>query len=102
MSETWNLGLKLLIITAVAALALSFTNYLTEGPIEEQRIQANMEARLAVLSYAKDFEELGIDDSFTGGDYIMELYRGIDEGNKTVGYTFKSWQRDLVAIWKSL
>ncbi len=89
MSETWNLGLKLLIITAVAALALSFTNYLTEGPIEEQRIQANMEARLAVLSYAKDFEELGIDDSFTGGDYIMELYRGIDEGNKTVGYTFK-------------
>ena len=45
MSETWNLGLKLLLITAIAGFALGLTNYLTEEPIEMQRVQADIDAR---------------------------------------------------------
>ncbi len=89
MSETWTLGLKLLIITAVAGFILGFTNYLTEQPIIEQRIQADMEARLAVLPSAEEFEEMQIEDIADEKAEIIELYTGTDAANKIVGYTFK-------------
>lgn len=89
MSETWNLGLKLLLITAIAGFALGLTNYLTEEPIAEQRIRADLDARLAVLSSAGDFEEIDVDSSIEDGADIAELYRGIGTDGDIVGYTFK-------------
>jgi len=89
MSETWTLGLKLFIITAVAGFILGFTNYLTEQPIMKQRIQADMEARLAVLPSAKEFEEIEIDEVADENSKIIEIYRAVDADNNIVGYTFK-------------
>lgn len=89
MSETWNLGLKLLLITAIAGFALGLTNYLTEEPIEMQRVQADIDARLAVLSSAEEFEEMEVDTTLEDGAKIVELYRGVDGDEEIAGYTFK-------------
>lgn len=89
MSETWVLGLKLLLITAIAGFALGLTNYLTEEPIAQQRIQADIDARLAVLPSASDFEEIELNRSPEDDVKIVELYKGIDGTKEIAGYTFK-------------
>jgi len=89
-----RLGLRLLIITLVAGIALSFTNIVTEGPIQQQIQKENDLARKSVLSNADSFEEVNLDeikstiqwnDSY---NMIQEVYRG-KSGEKNVGYTFK-------------
>ena len=70
MRKIITLGLKLLLIAAVAGLALGFTNAITKGPIDEQTIAAANAARESVLPGADDFEQIqvdeeGIDNAYT-------------------------------------
>jgi electron transport complex protein RnfG len=86
MSETVRVGIKLLLITAIATFALALTQMVTEGPIKAQAENAAIEARQAVLADAEEFRALEI----SNGQYpsILELHEGL-AGGKIAGYTFK-------------
>jgi len=88
MREVMRLGIVLLIIAAVAAAVLAYTNEITKGPIEQQVLQANIEARKSILEDASDFEEIPRDqfENYTG---VSEVYRGVKDG-ETVGFTIKT------------
>lgn len=82
MREIIRLGWKLLLLAAVAGLALGVTNAVTEGPIEQQRIEEANRARQAVLGAADSFEIL------SEGEHDMdEIACGLDAAGETVGYT---------------
>jgi len=90
MSDMLKMGLKLLIITVVAALGLSLTNLATVDAIEEQKIKAANEARQAVLSEAEEFEPVEIDAAYSGEGTtvrIKEIYAG-KSGDNLIGYTY--------------
>lgn len=85
-----KLGLNLLIISAVAALLLAFTNSITADTIAQRSEQANAEARKLVLSTAQDFEE--VKDAKTDnskGVEVSEIFEAKDASGNTVGYTLK-------------
>ena len=88
MREIGKLGVILLVITAVAAMILGYTNDITKGPIEQQMVQANITARQTVLPTAKEFEEVS-KDQFDGYANIVEVYKGLKDG-EVVGYTVKT------------
>ncbi len=82
MREIIRLGWKLLLLAAVAGLALGVTNAVTEGPIEQQRIEEANRARQAVLGAADSFEIL------SEGEHDMdEIACGLDAAGEPVGYT---------------
>ena len=60
MPDIIKVGLKLFIITVIAALILGITNLATQGPIEQQRINAANLAKQTVLPQAEDFNEVDI------------------------------------------
>lgn len=88
MREITKLGLILLAISAIAAALLGYTNAITEGPIANQILQANILARQTVLAEATDFEEVS-QDTFSDYSNVLEVHRGIKDG-QTVGYTIKT------------
>ncbi len=88
MREVVRLGLILLVITAIAAALLGYTNAITEEPIAEQIRKANIAARQSVLPEAVEFEEVS-QDNFEGYENIIEVHKGIKDG-QTVGYTIKT------------
>ncbi|HPF88805.1 MAG TPA: RnfABCDGE type electron transport complex subunit G [Candidatus Limiplasma sp.] len=77
--------LILCIIALVAGLALAATNMVTAGPIEEQRIKATREARIAVFPDADDFTEMATDID-TGLDSIYEAKLN----GETIGYVLQN------------
>ena len=81
MREILKVGVKLLLITAVAGLVLGLTNAVTAGPIEQQSIASAQAARQAVLPAAATFEEV---EAPEGMDAI---YKGLDASGTVVGYT---------------
>lgn len=90
MSDIVRLGTRLLIITFVAALALSITNLVTAAPIEAQIQKENDMSRQSVLPEAETFELM---DDIKGIDVakwpdIKEIYAG-KSGDRVIGYTFK-------------
>lgn len=96
MKEIINLALKLFVITAVAALALAFTNSVTGERIAEQIETENKLAREEVISPSDHFEEveqqqiidiekkLGFEDL----EIISEVFKCIVD-DEVSGYTFK-------------
>lgn len=84
-----KLGLKLTVICLVAALALGYTNYITEGPIAEQVTMANEAARKETLPAAESFKEVDT-SSYDMTEYsdILEVFEGTANG-QVVGYTIK-------------
>ena len=88
MREITRLGIILLIITAVAAAVLSYTNLITQAPIANQILQANIAARQSVLPEASSFEEVD-KNTIEGYANVLELHKGINNG-QTVGYTVKT------------
>ncbi len=86
MPDIIKMGLKLLLITSVAAFALGLTYLVTEEPIALQIARANTEARMAVLPGASEFEPV----DFAQKDYpqILEIFEGHLEG-EPIGYTLK-------------
>lgn len=90
MPDIIKVGLKLFIITVIAALILGITDLATQGPIEQQRINAANLAKQTVLPQADDFNEVDIVSEAAQNDKarILEISAGMKD-NKLVGYTFK-------------
>lgn len=99
MSDSVKMGIKLLLITAVATFALALTQMVTQEPILAQRENSANEARKAVLPEAQEFRSL----DFSNDEYpdIIEITEGIS-GDSTVGYTFRMKSRgyggDIIII----
>ncbi|MDD3400842.1 MAG: FMN-binding protein [Eubacteriales bacterium] len=74
MREIAKLGLKLLLIAAVAGLALGGVYVITAKPIAEQTIAAQNSARQTVLPDAVSFEQDG------------DFYKGLDADGNIIGY----------------
>ena len=88
--DMFKLGLNLLIISAIAALLLAFTNNVTADTIAKRNEQANAEARNLVLESAQDFEEVkDVKTDNSKGVEVSEIYEAKDESGNTVGYTLK-------------
>ncbi len=79
MNYYLKLGMILLLIAAVASGILALVNSVTQPIIEENRRQAEEEARREVLPEALQFVLVEADFSF---------YIGYDSDNKVAGYTF--------------
>ncbi|MCT4594938.1 MAG: RnfABCDGE type electron transport complex subunit G [Anaeromicrobium sp.] len=88
MREITKLGIILFAIAAIAASILAYTYDVTKGPIEEQLVQANIEARQIVLPDAQDFEEVS-SDKYSGYENVLEVYAGKKDG-EVIGYTIKT------------
>lgn len=78
MNKSIKLGFKLLLITSATALALAFTNNMTQ-PIIEARQQEELKESLAVVYEADSYEELDVD----APDTIEVVYKAGD------GYVFQ-------------
>ena len=87
MKEIMNLGLKLLIISLIAALSLGYVNAITEDKIAEQRALANEKARKAVSPEADEFNEIDISD--LNEALVVEGFEAL-ENDVIVGYVFKT------------
>lgn len=85
-NEVIKFGLILFIITAVSTGIVSTIYGITQPIIETQKIEKDNKARQEILSVAKSFEK--IEKDF--GEDIVEVYKGVDADNKTVGYTIKN------------
>lgn len=85
MKEIMKLGAILLIICAVAASVLGFTNSITKPVIDEKMVIASNEARQAILTSAEKFEK--VEGDF--GPEYLEVYKGL-KGSEVVGYTIKT------------
>lgn len=81
------LGIKLLIISAVAGLLLGAVYSITKGPIKAQTEMANTSAMKQLITNATEFKiKDGIDTTGTG---IIEINEGF-AGGKSVGYAVKT------------
>ena len=88
--DMFKLGLNLLIISAVAALLLAFTNNVTADTIAKRNEQTNAEARKLVLESAQDFEQVkDVKTDNSKGVEVSEIYEAKDASGNTVGYTLK-------------
>lgn len=96
MREIASLSIKLLIITAVAAISLAFTNSITKDKIAEQIALENELARQTVLSQAESFEAIDqkiVSDGakkleFENPEIVAEVFTGMKDST-VEGYTFK-------------
>lgn len=90
MPDIIKTGLRLFLITVIAAVILGFTNLATQGPIEEQKIKMANEARQAVLCQAVTFEKVEVLSEYAQGKsaLIEEVHTGKLDG-QILGYTFK-------------
>ncbi|HZJ58548.1 MAG TPA: FMN-binding protein [Clostridia bacterium] len=90
MSDIMKIGLKLFVITVIAAIVMGLTNLATEEPIRVQRVKAENQARQATLPQAKDFNQLDIKEGTHGNENaeIVEIYSGISD-DSIVGYVFR-------------
>ena len=88
--DMFKLGLNLLIISAIAALLLAFTNNVTADTIAKRNEQANAEARKLVLESAQDFEQVkDVKTDNSKGVEVSDIYEAKDASGNTVGYTLK-------------
>lgn len=88
MSDTLRLGLKLLLITAIASFALALTQMITEEPIKVQAEKIGNETRATVLDGAEEFVPLETDNNKYPN--IIEAHKGLKDGD-IVGYVIKSF-----------
>lgn len=92
MKEIIRLGLILLLICAVSATLLAFTNGVTIDKILEQRAIASENDRKAVLPTADTFkpmEEAQFNELSGQHDKLLEVYVGYS-GDSVVGYVIKT------------
>ncbi|KOA21459.1 electron transport complex subunit RnfG [Clostridium homopropionicum DSM 5847] len=95
--EIIALGIRLLIITAIAALILGWAHKITLDPIKQQNIKTNNEAMKEVLPSAESFQKIASKTPEAGEKLELELKAdsAVSEVNKavkgsdTVGYTVK-------------
>ncbi|NMA95749.1 MAG: RnfABCDGE type electron transport complex subunit G [Clostridiales bacterium] len=89
MSETWTLGLKLFIITAVAALALGVTNYMTDKVIADRADEGEIELMQGILSDAENFEEIEVNENSKNNAKVIEIFKGVGDSDQVVGHILK-------------
>lgn len=92
MREIVKLGIILLVVCAISALALSITYDFTIEQIIAQRNAANNEARRNVLPEAEEFkpiDENKLNEIVSTNDKIVEIYAGYSSGN-VIGYAIKT------------
>ncbi len=92
MRKIITLGLKLLLIAAVAGLALGFTNAITKGPIDEQTIAAANAARESVLPGVDNFEQIQTEE---GIDNAYIAYKGGDIAGYTAQITTQGYGGEI-------
>lgn len=93
MNETIKLGLILLIITAVAAAVLGFSNSITAEKIAQLETETNNKAMQEVLADAEDFkllDESKLKEVQAVSSNILEVNEGYDGSSNLVGYTIKA------------
>ncbi|KOR26533.1 RnfABCDGE type electron transport complex subunit G [Clostridium sp. L74] len=83
-NETLKLGLKLLIIAAVAGLILGGAYTITKEPIAKQVEKTNSEAMKEILPKADKFEKV----DGKSNDAVLEVNEG-KSGSNTAGYAMK-------------
>ena len=88
MKEIITLGLKLLLISLIAALALGYANEMTKGQILAQRESANKEARIAVMPDADAFKPIDLEEKNIDDSIILEGYTAL-KNDSQIGYVFK-------------
>ncbi len=93
MRKIITLGLKLLLIAAVAGLALGFTNAITKGPIDEQTIAAANAARESVLPGMDNFEQIQAAEEGIDNAYIA--YKGGDIAGYTAQITTQGYGGEI-------
>lgn len=81
MKNALKLGLRLLIIAAVAGLALGLTNAVTAEPIAANAAVQAAEARQSVFPGAAEFTEAAVIDG------VDEAYAALDASGAVLGYT---------------
>ena len=87
MNEITKLGLKLLLITSVAAFILGITNDVTQVIIQERALAETKEALVALLPDADDFNVIE-DGEVLDRDLVLEAYEGV-KNDEVVGYTVR-------------
>jgi len=95
--EIIALGIRLLIITAIAALILGWAHKITLEPIKQQNIKTNNEAMKEVLPSAESFQKIASKTPEAGEKLELELKAdsAVSEVNKALkgtditGYTIK-------------
>lgn len=93
MKQIFKIGFILLLISAIAAFALGFTNEVTKDRIAEQRFLANEQAKKDVLPDAASFVDITGEDLeaiVSQFEPIIEAYIGLDASGSPIGYVFKS------------
>lgn len=88
MGKSLVLGIKLLLITAVAALCLSLTNNLTAPVIKAKKQQELKDSFQVVFKDADNFEELEKDKKDQLSDMIVSCYKAT-KGGDLLGYVFE-------------
>ncbi|MEG0775741.1 RnfABCDGE type electron transport complex subunit G [Clostridium sp.] len=81
MKENLGLGIKLLIITAIAGLLLGYVYEITKGPIEAKQKEEQTLAMKAILPTADEFNEKNI----SAVEGISSIYEG-NKGGQISGY----------------
>lgn len=92
MRDILNLGFKLFIITAVAAIALGVVNAITREPIKAQVEKMDAQGRIAVFSEDTDFVKLDADKvKSLSSDYsiISQVFQA-QKGGQVIGYAIKT------------
>jgi len=97
MGDIVKIGLRLFIITAVAAFALGLTNAATAGRIEEQAAIARIEAKSQVLPQALEFQKLDIEEYADLHPMVLEVHEGTANGERK-GYTFRVLSRGFAQM----
>ncbi|NLJ40552.1 MAG: hypothetical protein GX352_02920 [Clostridiales bacterium] len=97
MSNTLKIGLRLVVVTVVAALLLGLTNLATQEPIRLQRIKAENAAKQAALPQAETFREIDLvpGSAKSGESEITQVFVG-ESGGETVGYVLMVKTRGYV------
>lgn len=95
--EIIALGIRLLIITAIAALVLGWAHKITLDPIKQQNIKTNNEAMKEVLPSAESFQKIAsktpeagekMDLDLKADSAVSEVNKAV-KGSDTIGYTVK-------------
>lgn len=102
MKEIIKLGLVLLLVCAIAATALAFTNEVTKDKIIQNAIEANRLARQEVFPNADDFKLIASEDEeaefeahansasfLSENPEVKEVYEALS-GDQVVGYVIKA------------
>jgi len=83
MNNSLKLGIKLLLITSITALALALTNNVT-APIIEAKAQETLKESLSVVYPADNYEQVNLDSK---PDSIKEVYKASSSDGE--GYVFQ-------------